>query len=108
MSSCVIELRFRYPLLRLRVGHDVARVRFDFCEARAHVGADEELGALDVGLDEREARVVGVGGVGVGAEGKDGGGLSRRLEGESGKVITGWDGRDASFLPRRYNNSWRL
>ena len=77
MSSCVIELRFRYPLLRLRMGHNVARVRFDFREARAHVGADEELGALDVGLDEGEARVVGVRGVRVGAEGKDGGGLGK-------------------------------
>ena len=60
MSSCVVELRFRYPLLRLRVGHDVPRVRFDFREARAHVSADKELGALDVGLDKGEAGVVGV------------------------------------------------
>ena len=60
MSSCVVQLRFRYPLLRLRMGHNVARVGLDFCEAHADVGADEELGALDVGLDEGEARVVGV------------------------------------------------
>ena len=60
MSSCVVQLCFRYSLLRLRMGHDVPRVGLDFREACAHVGADEELGALDVGLDEGEARVVGI------------------------------------------------